>query len=191
TGGGDSTEGSGGGGYSGASPTISVNNRSTNIPNAQKETEVFITIPITKNNVTKSETYRAVISDIVSSSANVRFGHIKGQLEPAITLNPGQEAFVDLNGDGVNDVKITLNSVAKGLADITFDVIVKQRGTGVRGPTFDELLEDEYGEEGAEGARELIITRLLAYTSVMALLAVVFVIRYIPETFGLKRRKKS
>jgi len=184
-GGGDSTS-EGGGSFTGVAGNISPENRTLRIPNAEKEVEVFITIPITKDGKTTTKTYRAVLRDILTSTAQVRF---EPNYNP-IVLNPGQQAFVDLDGNGVNDVMVTLHGVSKGVADITFDVIAPLPKPGEETSEEGGLESGEF-EEGAAGSSEKITTRVLAFISMMALIAGVFIVRFFPEIFGLKVKERK
>ena len=177
TGGGE-PRGEGGSGVTGAIGTISIQNRAATIQNADREAEVEIILA-------GGNTYTARIIDITTASVRIKFSSINDPL----TVSTTGSLYVDLNKDGINDVMVTLNKIDRGLADISFDVIAPTPMP--KEITEEGGLETEEFEEGAAGLNVQIKTRVLAFLSAMALLAVVFFVRFFPEIFGLKVKERK
>ena len=51
-----------------------------------------------------------------------------------VDINVGQTKYIDINGDGVNDIKVTANSVSGGVASISVELLPSAKGTAAKAP---------------------------------------------------------
>ncbi|HIJ98132.1 TPA: Ig-like domain-containing protein, partial [archaeon] len=51
-----------------------------------------------------------------------------------VDVNVGQTKYVDINGDSINDVRVTVNSVSGSTADVTVELLPSAKGTAAKAP---------------------------------------------------------
>ncbi len=176
TAGGSST---GGGGTSGsvtvgaisaAEPTETVTAATGNI--------VSISLPTTTaTGATTTEAHTVTVVSITGTQVKLKITSTPVYVD----VNVGQTKYVDLNGDGANDVKVTVNSVTSDTASITFELITKAKA-GVATPetgvtTLPEEQAPTGGEETAPTEGEVITTaaKPVSGTLVLAIMAVIII----------------
>jgi hypothetical protein len=128
------------GGSGGTAPTVSFDidftaTSQATLKSAQGRIKSFSFDGITKHTITFNEVTATTATLIIASDP------------VTINLNVGQSKEVDVNGDGVNDMKVILNSIANSVADITVEKIevgaeaIKREEREARGlpPTEEEV----------------------------------------------------
>ena len=123
TGGGGEAPLSSGGGGSGSvssSPTPATKTETTATTSTETTTAPQ-TYDIAIPSAGETQTYTASVTSVTETTATVEFG--SGAASPAVTLGIGQSSYVDLNGDNIVDVQVTLNGITNGVPDLTFEVL--------------------------------------------------------------------
>ena len=97
-------------------------------PVEEPEEQEAETLPPGQLELTKDEPQEITVGNethnVTAIKADENSVSLKFESEPVlISLLPGQSKLVDLNGDGIKDIKVTYNGMKDGKADITYEEI--------------------------------------------------------------------
>ena len=175
-----SSGGGGGGGSSGSAASFDVDfTKSTQgtVSIAQGSSRTFTFDGTTTHTVKVNK----VEGDIVTMTLTS---------EPVIlALNVGESKKVDLNGDSVNDVKVTLNSITNSVADITIEKI-DEGAKIVQQQEVEQRAAEEAGEQPAE-AEEVMPEEITKKTGLAIWITIlVIIVIAVVAYFTIKKKKK-
>ena len=111
-----SSSGSGGGGSTGTTPTVSFDVDFSEVTTGSIKAQQGLIKSFSFDGSTK---HTITFDKVTATSATVTIA----STPMTVTLNVGQTKEVDINLDGVNDVKVKLKSVVNGLADVEISKI--------------------------------------------------------------------